>query len=192
MKEEVRKSASGWWQIALIGLLFGVPFVLAAWLYYDRSLQPSGRTNHGALLAPIVNLHEAVPNSPAVELSDDHWLLVYANDGECGAECRDALYTLRQSRLMLGNDMHRLRRVFLRGELAPDRVFIEEQHPGLRIVEDRGLSAVLAASRPEQLPAGGFFLVDPLGNLVMYFPRDIVPGDMVNDIERLLNLSRIG
>ncbi|MEX2125931.1 MAG: hypothetical protein WD795_18725 [Woeseia sp.] len=186
------RSGSGWLPIILIALLFCVPFALAAWLYYDSSLQPSGRTNHGAILEPILNLHDAVPNSPAVELSDEHWLLVYANDGECDTECRNALYTLRQSRLMLGNDMRRLRRVFLHGELTPDKIFLEEQHPGLRIIQDRGLSSLLASSRPPRSQAGGFFLVDTLGNLVMYFPPGTVPGDMVDDIKHLLDLSRIG
>jgi hypothetical protein len=102
------------------------------------------------------------------------------------------LYTLRQSRLMLGNDMRRLVRVFLRGELAPDRVFIEGRHPGLQVIVDPGFGDLLAARRPQRLPAGGFFLVDPLGNLVMYFPPDIDPGDMVDDIQHLLDLSRIG
>ena len=187
-----KQRTSGWLQIVLIALLFGVPLVLAAWLYYGGSFRPAGRTNHGALLEPVQNLEEEIPTSPAIQLSDGHWLLVYANDRECGAECRDALYTLRQSRLMLGNDAQRLTRVFLHGELAPDTVFIEEQHPGLQVVEDPEFTDLLRTSRPRQLPAGGFFLVDPLGNLVMYFPPDIDPGDMVDDIEHLLDLSRIG
>jgi hypothetical protein len=191
LTEQVNR-ASGSLQILLVGLLFGVPLVVAAWLYYDGSLRPAGRTNHGAILQPIVNLEEALPDSQAAGLSQDRWLLVYANDGECGAECRDRLHTLRQSRLMLGNDMHRLTRVFLRGELAPDRVFIEEQHPGLRVMQHRQFCELLAASRPQDLAAGGFFLVDPLGNLMMYFPPDLDPVDMVEDIRHLLDLSRIG
>lgn len=188
--------ASGRLQIGLVGVLFLAPLLLAAWLYYDGSLHPAGRSNHGALLQPIVNLEERVPDSPAAELWQDHWLLVYPHDGECGSVCRDALYTLRQSRLMLGNDMHRLVRVFLHGERPPDRVFVDgflaEHHPGLRIIADEDLGELLAESRPEELPSGGFFLVDPLGNLVMYFSPDLDPGDMVDDIEHLLALSRIG
>jgi hypothetical protein len=190
--ESRQKRASGWLQVVLIGLLFGVPLVLAAWLYYGGSFRPAGRTNHGALLEPIVNLAGTIPASSAVRLAEGHWLLVYANDDECGAECRDALYTLRQSRLMLGHDAGRLTRVFLHGELAPDRVFLQEHHAGLEVVEDPDFADLLATIRPEQLPAGGFFLVDPLGNLVMYFAPDIDPGDMVDDIEHLLDLSRIG
>jgi len=196
LSEGTQKGVSGRLQPVLLGLLFAVPLILAAWLYYDDALRPAGRSNHGAILEPIVSLQDVVPESPAVLLSRDHWLLVYGYDGECEAECRDALYTLRQSRLMLGNDMHRLIRVFLHGELAPDRVFLEEfiaeHHPGLRIIGDQDFRELLAASRPPQLPAGGFFLVDPLGNLVMYFPPDLDPRDMVEDIQHLLDLSRIG
>ena len=34
--------------------------------------------------------------------------------------------------------------------------------------------------------------MDPLGNLVMYFEPETDPRDMVEDIKRLLKLSRIG
>jgi hypothetical protein len=186
------KRLPAWLQLVLLGILFGGPLILAAWLYYGGSLSPSGRTNHGALLDPIVNLQESMPNSPVAGLSGDRWLLVYANEGGCRANCEDALYVMRQSRLMLGNEMQRLLRVFLRGPTAPDRVFIEEQHPGLAVIEDAELSQFLGARRPQELSTGGFFLVDPLGNLVMYFPPEIDPGDMVDDIEHLLDLSRIG
>jgi hypothetical protein len=186
------KRLPAWLQLSLLAILFGGPLILASWLYYGGSTAPSGRTNHGALLEPIVNLPESVPNSDIAGLSEDRWLLVYANEEECDPKCRDALYVLRQSRLMLGNDMQRLLRVFLRGPVAPDTVFIEEQHPGLAIVEEPQLIEFLEDRRPRELSRGGFFLVDPLGNLVMYFPPEIDPGDMVDDIEHLLDLSQIG
>ena len=47
-------------------------------------------------------------------------------------------------------------------------------------------------NKPTELPAGGYYLIDPLGNLVMYFRPDMNPSDMVDDIKRLLRLSRIG
>jgi len=186
------KRLPAWLQLALLAILFGGPLILASWLYYGGSTAPASRTNHGALLEPIVNLPESVPNSGIAGLSEDRWLLVYANEDQCAARCRDALYVLRQSRLMLGNDMQRLLRVFLRGPVAPDTVFIEEQHPGLAIVEEPLLIEFLEDRRPRELSRGGFFLVDPLGNLVMYFPPEIDPGDMVDDIAHLLDLSQIG
>jgi hypothetical protein len=93
---------------------------------------------------------------------------------------------------MLGNEMNRVGRVFLHGATPVDTVFLQEQHAGLITITDTGLQELLARKRPEQLQAGGIFLLDPLGNLIMYFSPDINPGDMVDDIKHLLDLSRIG
>ena len=102
------------------------------------------------------------------------------------------LYTTRQARLMLGREMERVRRVFLHGDTAPDTVFIAAEHAGLITKQDSGFSGLLNNKKPVTLAAGGYFLMDPLGNLVMYFEPTINPRDMVDDIKRLLRLSRIG
>jgi hypothetical protein len=39
---------------------------------------------------------------------------------------------------------------------------------------------------------GGIYLIDPLANLVMYFPPDLGPRELVDDVKHLLRLSRIG
>lgn len=158
--------------------------------------QPIGRTNYGRLLTPIVNLSAAVDSRPLSDLSsgetDELWALIYVNTAECRDPCREALYRLRQSRLMLGKTMNRLKRVFLHGPAAPDTVFLEAQHRGLITITDSDLGNFLLTQRPQDLPDGGLYLVDPLGNLVMYFDAGLDPRDMVSDIKHLLNLSRIG
>lgn len=180
-------------QLLLLVLVFFLPLAIAFWLYFQGgSLVPEGRTNHGAILEPIVNLEAALPDSAVAALTGDDWLLIYIDEGPCGAACREALVRLRQSRLMLGPDMDRVRRVFLHGPAAPDRVLLEREHPGLTAVRDAGAAALVTGKRPEELEPGGLYLVDPLGNLVMYFQPGIAPGEMVDDIEHLLELSRIG
>jgi cytochrome oxidase Cu insertion factor (SCO1/SenC/PrrC family) len=188
-----QKDPAGRVQLFLISLAFFGPLILATWLYFSGGgFRPEGRTNHGQLLEPIVSLADALPDSAIHAHNEGHWLLAYVNDGVCEEACNYALLTLRQSRLMLGKDMDRLVRVFLHGETAPDTVFIASEHVGLITLTDNRLSGLLENKRPAELAAGGFFLVDPLGNLVMYFRPDIDPGDMVEDIEHLLELSRIG
>lgn len=177
-------------QFLLIALLFFGPLILAAWLYYGGILRPESRSNHGVLLEPIVNLHDVMPGLEL--LGDRRWQLVYADDGPCDDACREALYTLRQSRLMLGEDMDRVRRVFLHGATPPDTLFLADEHEGLTTLQDPGLRALLDDKKPGRLAAGGFYLIDPHGNLVMYFDPGTDPRDMVGDIEHLLELSRIG
>jgi hypothetical protein len=178
-------------QFFLVAALFFGPLLFAAWLYYSGdTLQPESRANHGTLLEPIVNLVDRLPDSPV----HDHraWRLLYAEDGECGEPCRNALYTLRQSRLMLGKEMDRVERVFLHGEQRPDTLLVAEENKGVVTLQDPALRALLDDKKPRSLPAGGFYLIDPHGNLVLYFSPDIKPRDMVGDIKRLLKLSRIG
>ena len=178
--------------LMLAGIFFG-PLIAASWLYLaGDSMQPAGRTNHGALLEPIIAISEQLPDSPLHAHNEATWLLLYANAASCEAVCRDALYTIRQSRLMLGTEMERLKRVFLHGESAPDTLFLAAEHEGLVTIADRNLAALLERKRPKSLLAGGFYLIDPLSNLVLYFPPDINPADMVDDIKHLLELSRIG
>jgi hypothetical protein len=93
---------------------------------------------------------------------------------------------------MLGKEMDRLQRVFLRGESLPDTVFLAAEHQGLITLQDSRLVALLENKRPKDTAAGGYYLVDPLGNLVMYFHPGLNPADMVDDIKRLLRLSHIG
>lgn len=173
--------------------MFLGPLALATWLYFGgAALQPEGRTNHGVLLEPIINLADSVPDAPVHAHRAGHWLLIYIDRGSCDAGCEFSLYTLRQSRLMLGKEMDRVIRVFLHGETPPDRVLLAEEHAGLVALADDAVAQLLENKKPADLEDGGYYLVDPLGNLVMYFRPDIDPGDMVDDIKRLLKLSRIG
>jgi len=179
-------------QMLLIAFVFFGPLAVAAWMYYGGYFPPTGRTNHGALIEPIVNIAEELPGSDVATKGDGYWVLIYADDNACTEQCWNALYTLRQSQKMLGKEMGRLLRVFLHGESSPDTVMLADENAGLIASGDDQLFALLHNKKPAALSAGGYFLMDPLGNLVMYFVPGIDPGNMVADIKHLLKLSRIG
>jgi len=179
-------------QLFFIALVFFGPLLVAAWMYYGGHFDTAGTSNHGALLEPITNLPEVLPDSEVLERGHGTWLLLYSNAAGCADSCRDALYTMRQGRQMLGKEQNRLLRVFLHGDTPPDTVFIAREHQGLITTQDAKLGVLLTNKKPAELPDGGYYLVDPLGNLVMYFRPDMNPSEMVDDIKRLLRLSRIG
>jgi hypothetical protein len=188
-----RKQRSARIQLILVALVFFGPLIAAAWLYFGGHFDSGGeRTNHGILLEPFVNLGESLPAYSLQSHNEGHWMLVYANAQECADDCRAALYTTRQSRTMLGKEMDRVTRVFLHGPMPPDTVFLAGEHKGLVSLEDPTLAELLDNKKPADIPAGGYFLVDPHGNLVMYFQPDVDPADMVDDVKHLLRLSRIG
>ena len=188
-----QKTGKGRVQLLLIAAVFLGPLALATWLYFaGQDLTPAGRTNNGVLLQPITNLPDNLPQSPLYAHGDGFWVLLYASDAPCDDACEHSLYTLRQSRLMLGKEMDRLVRVFLHGDTAPDTVLLDGEHSGLVVLNDGALKELLDNKKPADLEAGGYYLIDPLGNLVMYFRPDIDPSAMVEDIKHLLELSRIG
>jgi hypothetical protein len=187
---KARKSARS--QLLFISAIFFGPLILAAWMYYGGHFTREASSNHGALLEPISNLLQELPDSELLQQGHGMWLLLYPNASSCEQACQDALYTMRQGRLMLGKEQDRLLRGFLHGDALPDKVFIANEHQGLITTQDASLSSLLTNKKPTELPDGGYYLVDPLGNLVMYFRPDMNPSEMVDDIKHLLRLSRIG
>ena len=180
-------------QILLVALVFTVPLLVAIWLYYgNEDLRPVGRTNHGILIQPPLSLPGEIGESPLTAATRDRWAMVYVSDAACEAPCRDALFKQRQTRLMLGNDMSRVVRVLLHADEPPDTLLLDQEHAGLVALDDPDARRLLLDARPRELAPGGFYLLDPLGNAVMYFPVDILPRDLVEDLEHLLDLSRIG
>jgi hypothetical protein len=184
--------------LAVLAALFLAPLALAFFTYYGTDWRPSAHINHGVLITPARPLPEVALrridfDAGAPPVFRKHWSLVYVGNGSCGADCREALYVMRQTRLALNNDMTRLERVFLVVSGCCDRDFLEREHPGLQLLD---ASAPQAEALLERLPAAGrehtLFIVDPLGNLVMsYDARNDLRG-LLQDLEKLLRLSHIG
>lgn len=191
MTAQTKTTLSGRVILALIALAFFGPMALAMWMYFSGQDVELG-ANHGTLLEPIVNVYETLPDTALADVSDVPWRLVYKNIDECDQRCREALYTSRQSRTMLGREMDRIVRVFLHGSALPDTLFLQAEHADVIALSDQALADLLAAKTPENLTSGGYYLIDPIGNLVLYFPPGIDPKEMVSDIKRLLRISQIG
>lgn len=192
-----KSDGAGRRQLLLVALVFLGPLIAAAWMYFSESdWAPGSSTNHGRLLEPFTNLNDENLQRSFRDLGNGeinkYWILVYSNAAECRESCRKALFRQRQIRLMLGGEMGRVLRVFLHGAASPDKVVLDQQHRGLKTINDIGLGNLLQKKRPADLPEGGLYLIDPLGNLVMYFADELAPGDVVDDIKHLLSLSRIG
>ena len=182
-------------QFMLVAALFLGPLVVAMVLYYsDLDWRPSGYSNHGELLLPVANVVDPLASEATAAAVRGSWSLVYVAGGECGADsvCRERLYAARQIRLMLGKDMDRLQRVFLLAGQELDSAYLAAEQAGLVVLQDEELAGALLASRPATGAADGFYLLDPLGNLVIYFAPDTNPRDVVSDIKHLLSLSHIG
>ncbi len=181
-------------QLLLLAGVFLGPLVLAFVIYYGFDWRPAGSTEHGELLtspAPLPAVALGVESGGVVPTFRRKWsLIIIARDG-CGNECQAVLYDTRQVRKALSRDRDRTQRVLrISGEF--DRTTLELQHPDLVIVtDDMPAAGALAESLADAAP-DYIYLADPLGNLMMRFPRDTGMKAIHTDLKKLLKLSRIG
>jgi hypothetical protein len=162
-------------KLAVIFLACAAPFVLA-WMAYLFGWAAGTTSNYGELIAPR-NLA-----GPPLEPLRGKWVLVMADAAACNAYCEKKLYFMRQVRRAQGKDMDRVERLWLLADGGAPREELLGAIAGTRVVAFRD-----ALFTPEHI-----YVVDPLGNLMMRFPRDPDPSRMIKDLQRLLKASRIG
>jgi cytochrome oxidase Cu insertion factor (SCO1/SenC/PrrC family) len=182
-----------------LALLFFAPLGLAFYLYYGHSTwHPGGRVNTGELVEPARPLPAlALPlygsGSTEPNFLEGKWTFLQVDSGRCSEACRTRLYDTRQIRLALDRDLNRVQRVFIAGDDCCDAQLLG-QHPDLITVRLGAAAAPLLTLLPQ---AGAeresrVYLIDPLGNLMMSYPKAAKPKGMLEDLKRLLRLSSIG
>jgi hypothetical protein len=184
---------SGRFQALFILAVCAAPTLAAYFAFYVWP--PQGRVNYGELIEPrpVAQLVRGTESAGAFSLADlaGQWVMVQFDDGECADACRQKLFSMRQSRLAQGREADRIARVWVvtdGGTPAPELGRLTED---VRLVRGAGAQAMAGFAAPESV-RDHVFLVDPLGNLMLRFPRDADPRRMMKDLQRLLKVSRAG
>jgi cytochrome oxidase Cu insertion factor (SCO1/SenC/PrrC family) len=190
MSENARNSRTNLW---LIGALCAAPVAASYFAFY---VAPPGRhTNYGELMPtrPLPEARLQLADGTAFQFSrlKGKWILLMVDSGGCDEFCQHKLFMLRQLRLAQGKDMERIERAWL---ISDDAVL-----PAAAVSAYQGTWLVRAAGSEllKQLPAGSsladhIYIIDPLGNLVLRYPRYADPSKIIEDIARLLKVSGIG
>ena len=152
------------------------PFVLATLAYRLQWGLSGESTNYGELVTP-----QAVA-APGLDKLRGKWVLVMADAAACDAYCERKLYFMRQVRRAQGKEQERIERLWLLTDDGKPRPEVLAAIEGTRTQR---------ANVPVFLK-DHIYVVDPLGNLMMRFPRDPDPSRMIKDLQRLLKYSRIG
>jgi cytochrome oxidase Cu insertion factor (SCO1/SenC/PrrC family) len=188
-----------------VALMFFAPLALSFYLYYGKYWHPGGRVNAGELIDPARPLPPlALPLAQAAsdgalqtnpQFLKGKWTLLYVQQGRCDEECRRHLYDTRQVRLALDREMNRVQRVFIGDGDCCDLKELLAAHPDLIAIRssaaDESLLALLPL-RSEALNSHRVYVIDPLGNLMMFYRADAKAKGMLEDMKRLLRLSSIG
>ncbi|GAB4464588.1 MAG: hypothetical protein OHK0044_02220 [Burkholderiaceae bacterium] len=173
--------------------------VAASYLAYYAA-PPSGRTNYGDLVlpqrpAPALSLTRL--DGTRVEMASlrGQWLMLQVDEAACEAACQRKLWNMRQVRLTQGKDRDRITRVWLITDAAPIAAVLLREYDGtLFLRANRAeLEAFLALPADPGARLGDhIWLIDPLGNLMLRWPKNEDPNRMKKDLTKLLRVSRIG
>jgi len=157
--------------------------------------RPSAFTNYGQLLPPDriadVSIRQADGSDFTLAALKGKWVLMMVDSGICDAFCRRKLYQMRQVRLTQGKDMERIERAWLVDDEARPASELVTEYRGTRVVSARG-SPLLSRLPADVSVRDHIYIVDPLGNLMMRYPRDADPSRIKKDVTRLLKVSGIG
>ncbi|MGB5260592.1 MAG: SCO family protein [Gammaproteobacteria bacterium] len=189
----------------LLALIFLTP-TFVAWVMHNvgGGWQPEGSINHGKLVHPARPLElpqDLVYGDRALgEYLQGKWTLVYIEATDCSDVCRDSLYKMRQARIAQNENMQRVQRLFVIGNATVTQElegFLAGEHPRMDTMKllpeqfDR-LSGFFSIDATPVGEAGRVYIVDPLGNLMMYYPPDADARGLLKDLQKLLKSSRIG
>ena len=188
---------SGRWKLLLVLFVCASPLIFSYLTYYV--IKPTGRTNYGALIDPRQYPIPALgtvglDGKPlGLEAYKGKWIMLQAAPGDCQQACKDQLVAMRQLRIMQGKEMERIERVWL---ITDDRALDTML---MRVIDGTRFLRVKPELVKAWLPVeqGGdiadhIYLIDPLGNLMMRFPKNADPAKVKKDLGKLLKASAIG
>lgn len=139
---------------------FFLIFVLLTFYFHFKKL------NHRILVNPSINVQYLY--STLDETSNNVWRILLVDSGVCDDSCEKVYYHLHQIKKSLGPDRHRVKVILLNGN-------------------DISLLKLNSSFGRKFIAKNKIYLVDPLGNLVMFYPSTTDPGYILNDLKMALN-----
>ncbi|HJM59848.1 MAG TPA: hypothetical protein QGG52_04940, partial [SAR86 cluster bacterium] len=165
--------------------------------FYYGGYSTEGSVNKGTLLEEPIqlnNLDLKVDTGPLANEFPGKWAIVQFVKGDCLENCWKTLYSSRQINIRLAKDSSRIVRYLISvgsNELSSSSASkIENEYPLLNlgtIKLDNTPSKVI-----ERLKDSPYLLIDPLGNGILIYDSSLPSGELLQDIKKLLQNSKIG
>ncbi len=152
-----------------------------------------GTTNQGALVTPTVNLVALLPTGE--NTSDDidgHYRAVLLADGDCDSGCQAMIDDTRAVAIRLGRDAKRFDRVLLQSGLSAARLEeLAAANPDLTIgeLDSAALTALLADTHSPRNGENRYYLINPVGDAVLYYDESNTGSELLEDLKHLLKYS---
>ena len=188
--------------IAMLIFLTPILVILSStvWYYSGASL-PEGRVNNGQLLSPPIDVgelgvtYEYQPFN--IETIERDWMIFQFIKDDCSSTCDDAAYVARQANIALNRESIRVSR-FLLSDSDKNFDILEKYKPLNHGTygESSLITKEFESQNINPFEEGSLFIVDPLGNIIMFYgPKEDKNENfkqILEDLKKLLRVSKIG
>lgn len=194
---EPQQRKRGRWMLWVVLLVCASPMIASYFTFYV--LKPEKRNNYGTLIDQRAHPIPAMATTTldgkpaALEQFKGKWVMLMAAPGACIDACRKQLFTMRQLRTMQGKEMERIERVWLILDAEPLDTMVIREYDGTHMLRaDAKAVANWLPADPGTSVSDHIYMIDPLGHLMMRFPKDPEPRKVHKDIYKLLKASSVG
>ena len=196
-KPEPKQRKRGRWMLWLVLLVCASPMIASYFTYYV--IKPEKRNNYGTLIDQRAHPIPAMATTTldgkpaALEQFKGKWIMLMAAPGACDEACHKQLFAMRQLRTMQGKEMERIERVWLITDREPLDTMVIREYDGTHMLRaDAQAIASWLPADPGTSVSDHIYMIDPLGHLMMRFPKDPEPRKVHKDIYKLLKASSVG
>ena len=205
MNDEVVTEAKSlfWYRVKFLGLIgvFLSPFVAGWMALYVFEIKPES-INYGTLVQPV-----KIISWPDIRTTKGKayqggfgrkWTFILFSQDRCAKACRSNLFYMRQIRTLLGRDTDRLQNVLIStGELDDDLNGFLKDYPDLLVIDNFSDEALLKQFIVDENLADigstpKMYLIDPDQNFMMHYPANPDEHRVLEDLRKLMKLSKIG
>ncbi len=193
----VTQQRLGRWKLLLVIAVCAAPMLASYFTYFV--IKPGAATNYGTLLdprqyaMPVLHAQDLQGKSASLDAYKGKWLMLQVDSAACDTQCQKKLLDMRQLRTAQGKGMDRIERIWL---MTDDQLIDSRLLAG---IEGTRILKVDAAHLQSWLPVepngnvrDHIYLIDPLGNLMMRYPKNADANKMKKDLSKLLKASAIG
>ncbi|MDC0598887.1 hypothetical protein OAP18_03520 [Gammaproteobacteria bacterium] len=208
-------------KLSFLLLAAALPISLATWVFNAREIDGiRSTTNNGILITPVMDITEFdLRDTNGAEIFqrfedmvagieiDDYeprpWLLIYLGTKNCDNNCQERLHFLRQLHIRLSGESDRVERYYVNAgqnresiDVSTQTLFANE-FPDLKLAYSDASALLIKLARTtadgiDPIALHYIYVVDPIGNVMLYFTPENTTEEIFKDLDKLLDQSSLG